>query len=79
MRVRAYALVTSGEAGIDDRPPSEVGPLREEEERAGAAEVGVSVVEFLGHPDGQVAESLALRRDIAGAIRRHRPEPKSLT
>jgi LmbE family N-acetylglucosaminyl deacetylase len=32
------------------------------------------VVEFLGHRDGVIEHSLDLRRDIAGAIRRHRPE-----
>ena len=69
-----YVLVTSGEAGIDGSPPDVVGPLREEEERRSAAEVGVGVVDFLHHPDGQVESGLALRRDIAGAIRRHRPE-----
>ena len=69
-----YVLVTSGEAGIDGRPPEEVGPLREAEERASAAAVGVDSVEFLGHPDGLVTYGVALRADIAGAIRRHRPE-----
>ena len=69
-----YVLVTSGEAGIDGRPPEEVGPLREAEERASAAAVGVDSVEFLGHPDGLVTCGVALRADIAGAIRRHRPE-----
>lgn len=69
-----YVLVTSGEAGIDGSPPDVVGPLREDEERASAAVVGVSTVEFLGHADGLVEYGLPLRRDIAGAIRRHRPE-----
>jgi LmbE family N-acetylglucosaminyl deacetylase len=69
-----YALVTSGEAGIDGLDPSESGPLREEEERRGAAHVGVTTVEFLGHPDGVLEYGLPLRRDIARAIRRHRPE-----
>lgn len=69
-----YVLVTSGEAGIDDRPPDEVGPLREEEERRSAAVVGVQTVEFLGHTDGLIEYGLALRRDIAAAMRRHRPE-----
>ncbi len=31
-------------------------------------------VEFLGYPDGRVEETLVLRRDLAAAIRRHRPE-----
>lgn len=69
-----YVLVTRGEAGIGDRPPEEVGPLRVEEQRASAAVVGVSVVEFLDHPDGTIEAGLALRRDLARAIRRHRPE-----
>lgn len=69
-----YLLVTSGEAGIAGLPPAESGPLREDEERASAKVVGVNVVEFLGYPDGRVVESLELRRDLAAAIRRHRPE-----
>jgi len=69
-----YLLATRGEAGIDSMPPHEAGPLREAEERAGAAQVGVDVVEFLGLNDGIVEEGLALRREIARAIRRHKPE-----
>ena len=70
----AYCLVTSGEAGIDALPPDQAGPLREAEERAAAAIVGVRAVEFLGHPDGTVEYGVPLRRDLAGVIRRHRPE-----
>lgn len=70
----AYVLVTSGEAGIDSIPPAECGPLREAEQRAASAEVGVGTVEFLGHPDGLIEYGIPLRRDIAAAIRRHRPE-----
>ena len=69
-----YVLATSGEAGIDGLAPDEAGPLREQEERDGAAIVGVEVVEFLGHRDGIVEYGLPLRRDIARAIRRHRPD-----
>ena len=32
------------------------------------------MVEFLDHPDGLVVNGLELRRDLATAIRRHRPE-----
>lgn len=70
----AYVLVTSGEAGIDAIDPAECGPLREEEQRRSAAAVGVGEVEFLGHPDGSVEAGLPLRRDLAGALRRLRPE-----
>ncbi|WP_054055911.1 PIG-L deacetylase family protein [Alloactinosynnema sp. L-07] len=70
----AYVLATRGEAGIDTMPPAEAGPLRSAEQVAAAAIVGVDVVEFLDHPDGLLEHSLALRRDLAAAIRRHRPE-----
>jgi LmbE family N-acetylglucosaminyl deacetylase len=69
-----YLLATRGEAGIAGMPPAEAGPLREEEERRSAAAVGVTEVEFLGHRDGVLVEGPELRRDLAGAIRRHRPE-----
>ena len=70
----AYVLVSDGEAGIATMPPAEVGPLRRHEQRASCAAVGVDEVEFLGHPDGAIVEGLALRADLAAAIRRHRPD-----
>jgi LmbE family N-acetylglucosaminyl deacetylase len=69
-----YLLATRGEAGIAGMPPSEAGPLREAEERASAAAVGVSEVEFLDHRDGVIQNGPALRRELAAAIRRHRPD-----
>lgn len=69
-----YALLTSGEAGIDGLTPAECGPIREAEERASAAVVGVSSVEFLGYTDGIIEYGLGLRRDLARVIRHHRPE-----
>jgi len=69
-----YVLATSGEAGIDGMAPDVVGPLREDEERRSAEVVGVSHVEFLGHPDAAVEYGVALRRDLAAAFRRLRPD-----
>jgi LmbE family N-acetylglucosaminyl deacetylase len=69
-----YLLATRGEAGIDSMHPNQAAPLREQEERAGAAEVGVDTVDFLDYRDGTVEYGLPLRRDITRAIRRHRPE-----
>ncbi|MGY5882328.1 PIG-L deacetylase family protein [Modestobacter lacusdianchii] len=69
-----YLLATRGEAGIAGLPPTEAGPLREDEERRSAAVVGVSEVEFLDHRDGVLVADLELRRDLAAAIRRHRPD-----
>lgn len=70
----AYVLASKGEAGIDTMPPEESGPLRVEEQIASSAVVGVDTVEFLDHPDGVIEYGVPLRRDIAAAIRRHRPE-----
>ncbi|WP_052867649.1 PIG-L deacetylase family protein [Streptomyces niger] len=69
-----YLLVTHGEAGIDGLGPDECAVVREAEQRASAAAVGVQNVEFLRHPDGVIEAGLPLRRDLAAAIRRHRPE-----
>ncbi len=69
-----YALVTSGEAGIDGMTPDEAKVVREAEQRESAAIVGVSEVEFLGQPDGVLEYGVPLRRVLTDVIRRHRPE-----
>ncbi|WP_233599817.1 PIG-L deacetylase family protein [Micromonospora sp. M71_S20] len=69
-----YCLVTSGEAGIDAMPPPRAREVREREQRESAALVGVETVEFLGLPDGVLEYGVPLRRALAGAVRRHRPE-----
>jgi LmbE family N-acetylglucosaminyl deacetylase len=48
--------------------------VRTAEQRESAAVVGVTDVEFLDHPDGTIEYGLPLRRDLAAAIRRNRPE-----
>src|SRR6185437_10415022 len=60
-----YCIVTNGEAGGSDRAlsRSEMAALRQDEQRAAAALVGVSDVRFLGHPDGRVQATFDLRRD----------------
>jgi LmbE family N-acetylglucosaminyl deacetylase len=70
----SYLLATRGEAGIAGMHPAEVGPLRVEEEMRGAALVGVTDVQFLDHVDGAVEYGLPLRRDLAAAFRRLRPD-----
>ena len=71
----AYLLVTRGEAGIDAIAPEESGPLRADEQVRAGAEVGVETVEFLdGYVDGVIQYDERLRRDLAFAIRRHRPD-----
>ena len=72
----AYCLATSGEAGDDDmsHTPDELAAMRQAEQTAAAAKVGVSDLHWLGHPDGMVVADLGLRRDIARAIRISRPD-----
>jgi LmbE family N-acetylglucosaminyl deacetylase len=71
----SYCIATSGDAGgFDDTPRDQMGPLREAEQRAAAATVGVQDVQFLGYPDGRLAPTLELRADFARAIRRVRPQ-----
>ncbi|MFF5288560.1 PIG-L deacetylase family protein [Paractinoplanes globisporus] len=69
-----YVLLTSGEAGIDGIDPADAGPLREQEQLASAAVVGVSTVEFLGLPDGVLEYGVPLRRELSRVIRKHRPD-----
>jgi LmbE family N-acetylglucosaminyl deacetylase len=72
----AYLLVTYGDAGgFDDTPRDRIPAIREAEQRAAAAAVGVHDVEFLdGYTDGALAPTLALRRDITAVLRRFRPD-----
>jgi LmbE family N-acetylglucosaminyl deacetylase len=71
-----YCIVTNGDAGGSDRSMTrpEMAALRQDEQRAAAAVVGVSDVRFLGHPDGRVEATQELRRDISRVIRQVRPE-----
>ena len=71
-----YLVVTRGDKGSDD-PRADVGALvelREREQRAAAAEIGVEGVDFLDEPDGQVQATLELRERITRAVRAFRPE-----
>ena len=70
----AYCIATRGDAGgYDDTPRELMGDLREKEQRAAAAEVGVQDVTFLDCPDGRLYVTHELRRDITRQIRRVRP------
>jgi LmbE family N-acetylglucosaminyl deacetylase len=71
-----YCIATSGDAGGSDRAMSrsDMAALRQDEQRAAAAVVGVSDVRFLGYPDGMVETTFELRRDISRVIRQVRPE-----
>jgi LmbE family N-acetylglucosaminyl deacetylase len=71
-----YCIITDGDAGGFDPavPRTEIGAIRQNEQRAAAKEVGVEDVRFLGYPDGRLELTLELRRDIARVIREVRPQ-----
>lgn len=73
-KIVSYLLATKGEAGIAGMAPATTATVRVAEEEHSAAVVGVTEVEFLDHPDGMVEYGLQLRRDLAAAFRRHRPD-----
>lgn len=71
-----YLICTLGDKGSEDRviSASELGRVREAEQRAAATRLGVQTVEFLRHEDGALEPTLALRREIVAGIRRHKPD-----
>jgi LmbE family N-acetylglucosaminyl deacetylase len=71
-----YAIVTNGDAGGFDPtvPRSEIPAIRQAEQRAAAACVGVDDVRFLGYRDGELTVTYELRRDISRVIRQVRPQ-----
>ncbi|MFD0491312.1 PIG-L deacetylase family protein [Saccharopolyspora spinosporotrichia] len=74
MRV-TYCICTNGDAGgFDATARADMPVIRQQEQRAAAAAVGVTDVHFLGYRDGQVSADLQLRRDITRMIRTVRPD-----
>ncbi len=72
----SYVLVTSGNRGSHEAGMTmeRLGKIREEEQRHAAAALGVRDVNFLGYNDGEVEVTLALRKELAFAIRHARPD-----
>jgi LmbE family N-acetylglucosaminyl deacetylase len=73
----SYCIITDGDAGggfDPDVPRSEIGGVRQHEQRKAAAVLGVTEIAFLGYPDGRLTVTLQLRRDIARVIRQLRPD-----
>lgn len=70
-----YAICTSGEAGApEEMDRAELAALRQREQRAAAAVVGVNEVLFLGMPDGHIEANLELRKVISRVIRQVKPD-----
>jgi len=71
-----YLLCTRGEqGGFDDTPREDMPQIRETEQRAAAAAVGVQDVRFLdGFRDGWLDPTHELQREIVRVIRQVRPD-----
>lgn len=71
-----YLVLTDGAAGSSDPAMTRdrLAETRRREQREACAELGVSSLDFLDYRDGYLESSIAARRDVAAAIRRHRPE-----
>lgn len=69
-------IITDGSKGSDDRaiPDAQLVQLRTAEQDSAACALGVARVVRLGYEDGVLEPTIALRRDIARAIRQHKPE-----
>jgi LmbE family N-acetylglucosaminyl deacetylase len=70
-----YVIITKGDKGSDDpeMTSSRLTVIREAEQRAAGAVLGVKNYEFMGYPDGYLQHTLDLRRDVTRLIRKYRP------
>jgi LmbE family N-acetylglucosaminyl deacetylase len=70
-----YLLCTSGGIGSHDleMPPEKLNIVRRQEQRESANVIGVKETEFLDYQDGNLFDTLELRRDLVRAIRQYRP------
>jgi LmbE family N-acetylglucosaminyl deacetylase len=70
-----YTVCTNGNKGTDDPTitPEQLAAMRESEQNAAAAVLGVRRVVFLGYNDGELQPTPDLRRSITRVIRRYRP------
>lgn len=71
-----YVVITKGDKGSDDpaMTPSRLTEVREAEQRAAGAILGVRNFVFMGYADGYLQPTLELRRDLARLIRAYRPQ-----
>ncbi|MEL7674938.1 MAG: PIG-L family deacetylase, partial [Chloroflexota bacterium] len=71
-----FVLATSGDKGSGDfsLTSEALVQMREAEERAAAAQLGVQDVIFLRYPDGELQPTLDLRRQLTRLIRLKRPD-----
>jgi LmbE family N-acetylglucosaminyl deacetylase len=70
-----YIICTNGDKGSSDRnmTPKKLAKIREEEQRAAAATLGVTEVVFLKYPDQGLDDTADFRKALVRVIRQYRP------
>jgi LmbE family N-acetylglucosaminyl deacetylase len=71
-----YVIVTGGDKGNDDpnRTVDQLIATREQEQARAAAKLGIFDMTFLRHKDGELFNTLELRRELVREIRAFKPE-----
>ena len=71
-----YVIITNGAAGSNDpsQDLAELVRIREAEQRAACAVLGVQELIFLGYADGTLQPTIELRRELTRIIRRLKPD-----
>ncbi len=71
-----YVLCTSGDVGIAEpgMTKAQAAAIREQEQTAAAAVVGVTNVVYLREPDGMLEATMELRKRLVREIRKFRPD-----
>jgi len=72
----AYCIATNGDQGGEDPdlPRDQMPVIRQREQRAAGAILGVTDIEFLNYRDGWLEPTIELRKKIVKAIRRVKPD-----
>lgn len=72
----SYVLCTNGDQGGEESgfTKEEMPAVRQREQRAACAALGISDVTFLNYVDGHLEPTIALRKDIVRQIRRVKPD-----
>ena len=72
----SYCICTNGDQGGEESgiPLEEMPAVRQREQRAAGAAIGVHDITFLNYRDGWLEPTIALRKDIVKAIRIAKPD-----
>lgn len=72
----SYCICTNGDQGGEESgiPVEEMPAVRQREQRAAGAAIGVTDITFLNYRDGSLEPTIGLRKDIVRAIRIAQPD-----